>query len=72
MINVGSADRLARIVLGLVLLVVAFVPPFAGYFAGWGPWKFLVPAVGVVMLATGLFRFCPAYVPFGISTCKRD
>ncbi len=25
--------------------------------------------IGVVPLATAFFRFCPAYVPFGISTC---
>jgi hypothetical protein len=25
--------------------------------------------VGVGLLATGIFRFCPAYLPFGIKTC---
>jgi len=23
-----------------------------------------------VPLATGVFRFCPAYLPFGLSTCE--
>jgi hypothetical protein len=27
--------------------------------------------VGVVLLATGLLRWCPAYLPFGIKTCRK-
>ncbi|MBC7610522.1 MAG: DUF2892 domain-containing protein, partial [Polaromonas sp.] len=33
-----------------------------GYIGVWG-W------IGLVPLATGVFRFCPAYLPFGLSTC---
>jgi len=67
-INVGSADRLARIILGLVLVVLPFVTSF-------GLWvnpiaAFGVPIVGVVLIVTALFRFCPAYRLFGIRTCK--
>lgn len=56
--NVGSIDRIARIVLGLALLAATLT----GYVGVWG-WLGLVP------LATGVFRFCPAYLPFGLSTC---
>jgi Protein of unknown function (DUF2892) len=58
--NVGSIDRVVRIGAGLALMVAAAT----GTIGVWG-W------IGVVPLATGLFRFCPAYLPFGISTCKR-
>jgi len=34
-----------------------------GYIGMWG-W------IGVIPLATGLFRFCPSYLPFGLSTCE--
>ena len=30
-----------------------------------GPWGW----IGVVPLATGVFRFCPAYLPFGLNSC---
>jgi len=58
--NVGSIDRVVRIGAGLALIAAAAT----GTIGVWG-W------IGVVPLATGLFRFCPAYLPFGISTCRR-
>jgi len=72
--NVGSTDRMVRIVVGLVLLAVALAGPLLGFsiVAGLGAWKWLLAAVGAVMLFTGVVRFCPAYLPLGISTCRRD
>ena len=69
MANVGSLDRTLRIILGVVLLISPFVPPLAGFFAAWGFWKFAVAAVGVVLIGTAVFRFCPAYRLLGIRTC---
>ena len=69
MANVGSLDRTLRFVLGAALLAAPFVPPAAGLFAAWGLWKFAVAAVGIVMLATAAFRFCPAYTLLGLNTC---
>ncbi|GAA5171512.1 DUF2892 domain-containing protein [Viridibacterium curvum] len=57
--NVGTIDRTLRILLGLALIAGAAT----GVLGAWG-W------VGVVPLATGIFRFCPAYLPFGLSTCR--
>jgi len=57
--NVGSTDRVIRILIGLGLITATLL----GSIGAWG-W------IGVVPLATGLFRFCPAYLPFGISTCR--
>ena len=56
--NVGTVDRVIRIVAGLALIAASLL----GYIGVWG-------AIGVLPLATGLFRFCPAYLPFGLSTC---
>lgn len=58
--NVGGLDRTIRIVAGLVLLALSFGP------LGW--WGL----IGVVPLATGLVRWCPAYAPFGLNTCPVD
>ncbi len=56
-INVGSADRALRVGLGTGLIGLALMGII-------GPWGF----VGVIPLVTGLFRFCPAYRLFGLST----
>ncbi len=61
--NVGGFDRVARIVVGLVLLSLVVVGPKSL----WG----LVGQVGLVPLATGLMRFCPFYPLLGISSCPR-
>lgn len=60
--NVGGVDRGVRIVAGLVLLSLVFV--LEGSARWWG-------LIGVVPLATGLLRWCPAYLPFGIKTCSK-
>ncbi|MFA7665789.1 MAG: DUF2892 domain-containing protein [Burkholderiaceae bacterium] len=56
--NVGGIDRLLRIVIGVVLIALAIT----GTIGAWG-W------IGIVPLATGLFRSCPLYSLFGINTC---
>lgn len=59
--NVGGIDRILRIVAGLVLIGLAI--------AGIGaPWTW----IGVVPLATGLFKFCPFYPLLGINSCPLD
>ncbi|MEY2867324.1 MAG: hypothetical protein RIQ43_1350 [Pseudomonadota bacterium] len=58
--NVGSTDRIIRIVLGLVII-------------GWGAMNAnWLGAIGLIPLATAFMRWCPAYLPFGISTCKTE
>jgi uncharacterized membrane protein YfcA len=59
--NVGPVDRVIRIVAGLALIAGSL----SGYLGVWG-W------IGVVPLATGLFRLCPAYLPFGLNTCATN
>lgn len=56
--NVGSIDRAIRIAVGLALIAATLMGAI-------GPWGWL----GLVPLATGVFRFCPAYLPFGMRTC---
>lgn len=70
MVNIGSTDRIIRIIIGALLLISPFVPPLAGLFAGWGAWRFAVAIVGVVLIATALFRLCPLYRMLGITTSR--
>jgi sulfite exporter TauE/SafE len=60
--NVGDFDRVVRIVAGLAILALFFV------LEGPNRWWALV---GLVPLATGIVRWCPAYLPFGISTGRK-
>ena len=57
-INVGTADRVVRVLVGLGLITATAT----GHIGLWG-W------LGVVPLATGLFRVCPAYNLIGMTTC---
>lgn len=57
--NIGSLDRILRILAGLALLSAGL------YFKSW--WGL----VGLVPLLTAAVRFCPAYLPLGLSTCTR-
>ena len=59
--NVGGVDRVVRIVVGLGLLSLLFL--LEGNARWWG-------LIGLVPLATGALGWCPAYLPFGIKTCK--
>lgn len=69
MINVGSTDRIIRLVAGLALLLLPFLPFAASLFAGMGVLKLVIAAIGGVLVLTALFRICPAYMLFGIRTC---
>ncbi len=56
--NVGSVDQVIRFIIGAVIIAVGY------YYNSW--WGLL----GLLVLATATFSFCPAYVPFGINTCE--
>jgi hypothetical protein len=56
--NVGSIDRILRIVVGLGLISLVFIGPQT-------PWGW----VGVVPLLTAFIGFCPLYTLIGIRTC---
>lgn len=60
--NVGSVDKIVRLVMALVLFSLFFV------LSGDQKWFGLV---GFVPLLTGLMNWCPLYSIFGINTCKR-
>lgn len=56
--NVGTVDRVARIVVGLILIALVFTGPQT-------PWGW----IGVIPIATALIGWCPAYSIFGMRTC---
>jgi len=58
--NVGSIDRKVRIIAGLAIIATGVAMQ-----SWWG-------AIGIVPLATAAIGWCPAYLPFGFSSCKTD
>ena len=58
--NVHNIERVVRIVVGLLLISLAFWGPQS-------PWGW----IGVIPLATGLLGWCPPYAMLGISTCRK-
>lgn len=66
--NVGSMDRILRVVLGIVLLTIPFVSGLAIFNSGIA--TVVAVLAGIVLLATSAMRFCPMYRIFGIRTCK--
>jgi sulfite exporter TauE/SafE len=61
-VNVGTFDRIARIVVGVALIAFAL-----GYIAPGISWSW-VGWIGVLPILTAIFSTCPAYTLFGMST----
>ena len=57
-LNVGIIDRGLRIAVGVVLLALVFIGPQTL----WG-------LLGIIPLATGVMRWCPAYSLLGMNSC---
>ncbi|MCP4369570.1 MAG: DUF2892 domain-containing protein [Deltaproteobacteria bacterium] len=57
--NVGKADRMIRVILGAGIIIIGV------YLKSW--WG----AIGILPIFTAAIGWCPAYLPFGISSCKR-
>ena len=58
--NMGKTDRIIRSIVGIAVIAAGV------YFQSW--WG----AIGIIPLGTALIGWCPAYLPFGISSCKSD
>ncbi len=57
--NVGSTDRIIRLLIGLVIIAWGIYD---------GCW---IGLVGIVPLMTALLNWCPLYIPLKLSTVKR-
>ena len=62
--NMGSADRITRIILGVLFIA------FYGVGVVTGGLGVLLVAVSIVFIATGVVGYCPVYNVFHIKTCE--
>ena len=61
--NMNSTDRVIRVVLAALFAVLFFTNVVTGTVG------YVLLALGGIFLLTSIFRFCPLYALFGISTC---
>jgi len=64
--NMGSADRIIRI----LIAIVAFYFAYKGAVAS--PWNYVLYAVAAIMVLTSLVSSCPLYSIFGMSTAEKQ
>jgi len=67
-VNIGSLDRLVRLVVGLLLVIAPFATTIA-LFQGTAATVISV-IVGAVLVLTALTRVCPLYAMLGMRTCS--
>lgn len=63
--NMGSLDRILRVVVAIVIAVLYFTGTISGVVG------YTLLALGGVFILTSIVSFCPLYLPFGISTCPK-
>ena len=62
--NMGSADKIIRSVIAVVVAILYFTNVITGTLG------IVLMVLAAVFLLTSLVSFCPLYAPFGITTCK--
>ncbi len=63
--NVGTTDKVIRILIAVVIGVLYFTNTISGTLA------IVLGILAVVFLLTSFINFCPLYLPFGINTSKK-
>ncbi len=63
--NIGSVDRVIRVVVGAGLIYYAM-----SNLPGADSWMVPAGVVGFILILTAVFSRCPAYMLFGMNTCK--
>jgi hypothetical protein len=64
--NMGSIDKVVRIVAALVIAGLYFGNIISGTLA------IVLLVVAGIFILTSFMSFCPLYLPLGISTCKKE
>lgn len=65
--NLGNIDRIVRLILAAVLLIIAFATNLTS-----GVATYIIIGVGVILALTALINFCPLYAMFGINTGPKE
>lgn len=64
--NMGSTDKTIRFVVAAIITGLFIGNVISGIFG------FVLLALAAIFVLTSFVSFCPLYLPFGISTRKKD
>lgn len=64
--NMGSADRIIRVIIALIIATLYFMKIISGTLA------IVLGVLAVVFFLTSMISVCPLYMPFGLSTCAKE
>jgi hypothetical protein len=63
--NMGELDRIIRMVIAAVIALLYISGNLSGFAA------IALGILAVIFVITSIFRFCPMYLLFGLTTCKQ-
>jgi Protein of unknown function (DUF2892) len=63
--NMGSADRIIRVIIAAIFIALYFTGKITGTLG------IVLITLSVIFVATSLISFCPLYLPFGLSTLRK-
>ncbi|MEO7989541.1 MAG: DUF2892 domain-containing protein [Chryseolinea sp.] len=64
--NMGSADRIIRVIIAAIMVTFSFTGIISGM------WGLVLIALSAIFVLTSLVSFCPMYLPFGLSTLRES
>ena len=63
--NMGSADKIIRVILAVIIFTLYFTGIIPGLFG------IILSVFAVIFVLTSLIGTCPLYLPFGLSTLRK-
>jgi hypothetical protein len=64
--NMGTIDKVLRILVAIAFVILYFTNVISGV------WGIIMLVIAAMFVITSIIGICPAYMPFGISTCKKQ
>jgi hypothetical protein len=64
--NMGTVDRVLRILVAIVIAILYFTQQISGTAA------IILLILAGIFIVTSFMSFCPLYLPFGLSTAKKE
>jgi hypothetical protein len=64
--NMGTVDKVIRVLVAVIIVVLYFTHVVSGTLA------VILLILAGVFVVTSLLGFCPLYLPFGLSTIKKE
>lgn len=64
--NMGSADKIFRILAAIVIFALIYMETLQG------TWAWILGAFSVIFILTSFMSWCPIYTMLGVSTAKKN